>query len=114
MFKIDQLKKTLARLHFPDKALLRGTKLAPLAKSYDAYPVMQDGRRLCVLVSSGISPQEASRLMDAQARSKIVVLQEEIGQWVKVWPTADADTETAAKANAEPAPAPAEGELIEE
>jgi hypothetical protein len=116
VLKFANLQQTLANLRFPDKDFLRTGRLAPLAKSFDAYPVIEGSRRLCVLVPRGSDPQSLGRLSEGQAQAKVVVLEQGAGggAWAKIWPSAAPEAAEPAPVEAEkPEPAPDAGNDIE-
>lgn len=86
MLPFNVLQETLKNLRLPDGEMLKRGSLAPLAKTFEAYPVHQNGKKLCVLVPIGLKPKAASLLEESQLATRVVVLAHEDGKWAKVWP----------------------------
>ncbi len=99
MLPYDQLVAMLGKLRFKDDTALRSMGLAPLAKTYDAYPVQEPSGRLYYLLKKGAEVPTARKLTPQTALSQIIVLKAEGTSVAKVWPNSAA-TATAAAAPA--------------
>lgn len=113
MLPYSQLLAMIPKLRFKDDTALRSIGLAPLSKSYDAYPVSESGRKCYCLIPKGAEIPTAAKLTPMTAVKQIIVLREEIKGFAKVWPNPDstkAEPEPAPKVEMKPA-APAKAEV---
>jgi hypothetical protein len=101
--KLDVLQTFLTRLHFPDNDMLKRNGLGKLASTFQAYPVNDGGRQLCVLLPKGMSPQMAAKMAGQQICERVIVLEQAASKWNKVFPSLEA--KPAVEKEPEPAPA---------
>ena len=97
MLPFSLIVDTLKNLRVPDAEMLKRGALAPLAKKFEAYPVLAGGQRLCVLLPIGMKPSAAHGLDEAALAGRVVVLTHQAGKWTKVWPTGTITPPPAAK-----------------
>lgn len=119
MLPFSKLKIAMTRLRFKDDSALRELGLAKLTKTFDAYPIVEDGQKIFVLLPRGLDPAAAQKLDGPEAAKSVVVLTRQGESVAKLWPNAGAPAAAAAPAKA--APAPQEGnaggidfEIVEE
>ena len=101
MLPYDQLRLVMAKLRFADETALRTIGLAKLAKKYDAYPLVEGGRRLYCLLPKGMNMSQARQLSAGAASQTIIVLQEGQRGFAKVWPLGEGAAAQAASAPVE-------------
>jgi hypothetical protein len=100
--KLDVLQTFLTRLHFPDNDMLKRNGLGKLASSFQAYPVVDGGRQLCVLLPKGMSPQMAAKMAGPLLCERVIVLEQAASKWNKVFPSLDAKQAVDKEPEAEP------------
>jgi hypothetical protein len=77
----------LATAHTSDSGAFRTGQLSKLASAYNAYAINCHGASLYVLLPKDLKPIEASKLDDAAAAERrVIVLRSEGGKWRRVWP----------------------------
>lgn len=105
MFPFSKLQTAMTRLRFKDESALRDIGLAKLSKTFDAYPLMEEGGKIYVLLPRGMDPVEARQLNDQGAVKKVVVLAQRGNGVAKVWPSAASEVAVQAPVQAvKPAP----------
>ena len=96
MLPYDQLQMMMTKLRFADETALRTIGLAKLSKAYDAYPIVEGGRKVYCLLPKGMDVAQARQLSAGAASQKIIVLQQGQRGFAKVWPNADGTAVVAA------------------
>lgn len=123
MLAFAKLQSAMTRLRFKDESALREIGLAKLSKTYDAYPLVEEGGKIFVLLPRGMDPGEARQLSNGAAVKRVVVLAQGAKGVAKIWPTPEAEALAAsavtaaaprAKATAETAEAELDFEIVEE
>jgi hypothetical protein len=93
MLTFAKLQAAMTRLRFKDESALRGLGLAKLDKTFDAYPLVEDGQKIYVLLPRVMDPVKAQK-MDAPTAVKAVIVLAKKGEAVsKIWPTPEAAKE---------------------
>ena len=90
MFSFSKLQAAMTKMRFKDDSALRTIGLAKLSKTFDAYPLTEDGQKIFVLVPRGMEPTMAQKLENHVAVNSVLVLVSKEAGMEKIWPNAEA------------------------
>lgn len=116
MFSFSQLQAAMPRLRFKDESALRSLGLVKLIKTFDAYPLTEDGVKIYVLLPRDMEPSVAQKLGAVVAAKSVIVLAQSGEAVAKLWPTekAVADAISVPTKAPEPVAATMDFEIVEE